>query len=117
MIATTPNLSYSENTMETAIEHSEVQRAVRPYLPASSPTNITPISTGRFNTSFFVTGQNIEWVIRIAPLRDSVFIFLVDANNKVTGLIDWDRALYGDPEIEYAVLDVCGISKPAFWEG
>ena len=35
----------------------------------------------------------------------------------VTGLIDWDRALWGDPEIEYAVLDYCGISEPAFWEG
>jgi len=35
----------------------------------------------------------------------------------VTGLIDWDRALWGDPEIEFAVLDYCGISKPAFWEG
>jgi fructosamine-3-kinase len=23
----------------------------------------------------------------------------------------------GDPEIEYAVLDYCGISEPAFWEG
>ena len=42
---------------------------------------------------------------------------LVDENNFVTGLIDWDRALWGDPEIEYAVLDYCGISEPAFWEG
>ena len=23
----------------------------------------------------------------------------------------------GDPEVEFAVLDYCGISKPAFWEG
>ena len=25
--------------------------------------------------------------------------------------------MWGDPEIEYAVLDYCGISEPAFWEG
>jgi hypothetical protein len=25
--------------------------------------------------------------------------------------------LWGDPEIEFAVLDDCGISEPAFWEG
>lgn len=42
---------------------------------------------------------------------------LVDDGGTVTGLIDWDRALWGDPEIEFAVLDYCGISQPAFWEG
>ena len=42
---------------------------------------------------------------------------LVDDQSHLTGLVDWDRALWGDPEIEFAVLDYCGISKPAFWEG
>lgn len=42
---------------------------------------------------------------------------LVDDFGTVTGLLDWDRALWGDPEIEFAVLDYCGISEPAFWEG
>ena len=42
---------------------------------------------------------------------------LVESSGNVTGLIDWDRALWGDPEIEFAVLDYCGISEPAFWEG
>jgi aminoglycoside phosphotransferase (APT) family kinase protein len=42
---------------------------------------------------------------------------LVDEFGRVTGLLDWDRALWGDPEIEFAVLDYCGISEPAFWEG
>jgi fructosamine-3-kinase len=34
-----------------------------------------------------------------------------------SGLVDWDRALYGDPEIEFAVLDYCGVSTPGFWQG
>ncbi len=42
---------------------------------------------------------------------------LVDDSGAVTGLVDWDRALWGDPEIEFAILDYCGISEPAFWEG
>ncbi|MCS7060566.1 MAG: aminoglycoside phosphotransferase family protein [Anaerolineae bacterium] len=42
---------------------------------------------------------------------------LVDDAGNVTGLVDFDRALWGDPEIEFAVLDYCGISEPAFWEG
>lgn len=42
---------------------------------------------------------------------------LVDEAGEITGLIDWDRALWGDPEIEFAVLDYCGLSEPAFWEG
>lgn len=42
---------------------------------------------------------------------------LIDDNETITGIIDWDRALWGDPEIEFAVLDYCGISQPAFWQG
>lgn len=42
---------------------------------------------------------------------------MVDEKGCVTGLIDWDRALWGDPEIEFAVLDYCGISEPYFWKG
>src|SRR5262249_38688431 len=42
---------------------------------------------------------------------------LADEHGRLTALIDWDRALWGDPEIEFAVLDYCGISEPAFWEG
>lgn len=42
---------------------------------------------------------------------------MVDKAGRVSGLVDWDRALWGDPEIEFAVLDYCGISEPAFWEG
>jgi aminoglycoside phosphotransferase (APT) family kinase protein len=42
---------------------------------------------------------------------------LVDERGTVTGLVDLDRALWGDPEIEFAVLDYCGISEPAFWAG
>ena len=42
---------------------------------------------------------------------------LVTEDGAVTGLLDWDRALWGDPEIEFAVLDYCGVSVPAFWEG
>jgi aminoglycoside phosphotransferase (APT) family kinase protein len=42
---------------------------------------------------------------------------LVDDAGTLTGLVDLDRALWGDPEIEFAVLDYCGISEPPFWQG
>lgn len=42
---------------------------------------------------------------------------LVDDSSMVTGIIDWDRALWGDPEIEFATLDYSEISEPAFWHG
>jgi len=42
---------------------------------------------------------------------------LVDSDGNVTGLVDFDRTLWGDVEIEFAVLDYCGISEPPFWEG
>ncbi len=42
---------------------------------------------------------------------------LTDSGGRLTGLVDWDRACWGDPEIEYAILDYCGISTPGFWQG
>lgn len=42
---------------------------------------------------------------------------LVDRTGTVSGIVDFDRALWGDVEIEFAVLDYCGISEPAFWSG
>ncbi len=44
-------------------------------------------------------------------------ILVEETSARFTGLVDWDRALYGDPEIEFAVLDYCGVSTPAFWRG
>lgn len=42
---------------------------------------------------------------------------LVNLAGKVSGLVDFDRALWGDPEIEFAVLDYCGTRHAAFWQG
>ncbi len=42
---------------------------------------------------------------------------LVNSSGQVTALLDWDRALWGDMEIEFAVLDYCGVSEPSFWKG
>jgi len=42
---------------------------------------------------------------------------LVDRHGRVTGIVDWDRALWGDVEIEFAVLDYCGVSLGPFWRG
>ena len=42
---------------------------------------------------------------------------LCDSAGRLTGIVDFDRALWGDPEIEFAVLDYCGVSTPEFWEG
>lgn len=42
---------------------------------------------------------------------------LVNLAGKVSGLVDFDRALWGDPEMEFAVLDYCGMSEAAFWQG
>ena len=42
---------------------------------------------------------------------------LVDAAGQCHWIADFDRALWGDVEIEFAVLDYCGISEPDFWVG
>lgn len=42
---------------------------------------------------------------------------LVNDGGGVTGILDWDRALYGDPEIEFAVMEYCGMTEESFWQG
>ena len=41
----------------------------------------------------------------------------MDEGGHLTGVLDWDRALWGDPEIEFAVPDYCGLTAPPFGEG
>ncbi len=42
---------------------------------------------------------------------------LVDGHGHLTGLVDFDRAVWGDIEIEFAILDYTDISGPPFWHG
>ena len=42
---------------------------------------------------------------------------LVDRNGNISGIVDWDRALWGDPEIDFSVLEYCGMTPPSFWKG
>ncbi|HOM71375.1 MAG TPA: aminoglycoside phosphotransferase family protein [Armatimonadota bacterium] len=42
---------------------------------------------------------------------------LVMPDGTVSGILDMDRALWGDVEIEFAVLDYVGFSQDAFWAG
>lgn len=42
---------------------------------------------------------------------------LVDPAGNVTGVIDFDRACWGDTEWDLAIAEYCGITRPAFWEG
>ena len=42
---------------------------------------------------------------------------LVEPDGEVTGLIDFDRACWGDIEWDLAIAEYCGITRPAFWEG
>lgn len=42
---------------------------------------------------------------------------LVDHEGTLCGIIDWDRALWGDPGMEFAVLAYCGFDNEAFRQG
>ncbi len=42
---------------------------------------------------------------------------LVQPDGEVTGVIDFDRACWGDTEWDMAIAEYCGITRPAFWEG
>jgi len=42
---------------------------------------------------------------------------LVAEDGTVTGVIDFDRACWGDVEWDLAIAEYCGITRPPFWEG
>ena len=42
---------------------------------------------------------------------------LVQRDGKVTGLLDFDRACWGDVEWDLAIAEYCGVTQPSFWEG
>jgi fructosamine-3-kinase len=42
---------------------------------------------------------------------------ILTQNNKITAILDYDRGLYGDPELEFAVLDTYRYSTPQFFKG
>ncbi len=42
---------------------------------------------------------------------------LVAPDGEVTGVIDFDRACWGDVEWDLAIAEYCGVTRPAFWEG
>jgi aminoglycoside phosphotransferase (APT) family kinase protein len=42
---------------------------------------------------------------------------LLVEGGRLTGILGWGRAVWGDPEIEFAALDAAGMARPSFWEG
>jgi fructosamine-3-kinase len=42
---------------------------------------------------------------------------ILTRNGRITGLLDFDRGLYGDPELEFAVLDTYGFTTREFFAG
>lgn len=42
---------------------------------------------------------------------------ILTRNGSITGILDFDRGLYGDPELEFAVLDTYGYATPRFFQG
>jgi len=42
---------------------------------------------------------------------------ILTVNGQITGILDFDRGLYGDTQLEFAVLDTYGYSSDEFFEG
>lgn len=42
---------------------------------------------------------------------------LTDKHGNLTGIVDWDRGLWGDVEIDFSVMNYCGTYPPAFLHG
>ena len=64
--------------------------------------------------------KNMEVVADVKPSLLHLDLWhqnILTVNGKITGILDFDRGLYGDLELEFAVLDTYGHSSPEFFEG
>jgi len=77
--------------------------------------------------------QTASWALDLLDRHSSVFDscstsrllhgdiwitnLLVKADGAVTGVLDFDRACWGDVEWDLAIADYCGVTRSAFWEG
>lgn len=57
------------------MDHATLHQLVRRYRPQVHAIDIEPIATGKFNHSYWVQADNEALVLRVAPPRDSVFVF------------------------------------------
>ncbi len=61
---------------EEALRSDQLAECVRRHLPdAELPVELTPIPTGKFNSGYFVRAGDEDLVLRVAPPKDSVFLF------------------------------------------
>ncbi len=42
---------------------------------------------------------------------------ILTRENQITGILDFDRGMYGDPELEFAILDTYAAATPEFFIG
>ena len=57
---------------------------------------------------------------RVRPIGAGLYndSYIIDSDRgRISAILDFDRGLYGDPELEFAVLDTYGSSTPDFFEG
>ena len=54
----------------------DLEKVVQHHFPAANDRlQLTPITTGKFNSSYWVQAGDEELVLRIAPPDDAVFVF------------------------------------------
>ena len=86
--------------MEQELLADQAKKVLRGFLGASANCQITPILTGKFNTSFLATCGPEKFVIRIAPPDDAGFIFYEK------------KMMAQEPEIHQIVLEKTSIPVP-----
>jgi len=67
-----------------------------------------------------VYNKNSEVVVDVEPCFCHLDLWsqnILINNGRITGILDFDRGLFGDPELEFAVLDTYGYATEAFFKG
>ncbi len=77
---------------------------------------------GRNEHEYIMSMYDHHWdvIVDVAPQLLHLDLWaqnILTVKGRITAVLDFDRGLYGDPELEFAVLDTYGYSSPEFFEG
>jgi len=78
------------------------------------------IDGGEYDFFLSIYQKHRNVIVEVSPCLLHLDLWaqnILTAGGRITAILDFDRGLYGDPELEFAVLDTYGYSSPGFFAG
>jgi len=78
------------------------------------------INNNEYDRFLSIYQKHRDVIVEVSPCLLHLDLWgqnILTVDGRITGILDFDRGLYGDTELEFAVLDTYGYSSDEFFEG